>query len=494
MALGKDFEKNKKLVLSALKNNSDVKTREILIFGQTKAALIFLDGLAKSQNVVNFVLRPLTLLKEKPEGDAREALKNEICDCSAAEVSEVAEIVSGVMSGDTCLLVDGVASAIMCDTRGYNTRGIAEPPSNGSLRGPREGFIEDMKQNLIMLRRKIRCPEFKSDILTSGRRTQTNISVCYIDGVADPDVVKRVKNKIDAIDIDGVLDSSYVARFLEDRRGSLFPQVGRSEKPDAVASKLLEGRVAIIVDGSPLVLTVPFMIIEELHALDDYYEKPVVASIGRILRFLALAFALILPGLYVCLQKYNYQVMPVKFLMTVLNSTNNIPLSPLLEMLVVIFLFDMLQEANVRMPRTAGLALNVVGALVLGDAGIKAGLISAPAVLIGALNGIGLYAVPDELKLFSMLRWVFTLVAGLFGIFGMMLSVLFFVTYLNGMDSYGTPYLAPYAPRVKNDLQDGFLKTDLLRIKRRPDSIPHKDKIRLGKIEQSGGQEAADLE
>lgn len=486
MALGKNLEKNKQFVLDALKNNPDIKMRDILLFGKTRGVLLFLDGLCKTENIASFIIRPVMLYAEPApaKNEFLDTLTNKVlCESVVTVADDISEIVLSVMSGDTCFLADGCEKAILVDTKGYAVRGITEPPSNGSLKGPREGFIEDFKQNLVMLRRKIRCPEFKADMLKSGRRTQTNIAVCYIEGIAEPDIVEKVKNKISSIDIDGVLDSSFVARFLEDKRGSLFPQVGRSEKPDAVASKLLEGRIAIIVDGSPLVLTVPFMIIEELHSLDDYYEKPVVASIARILRFLSLTFALLLPGLYVCIQKFNYQVIPVKFLMTVLNSTNNIPLPPLAEMLVVIFLFDMLQEANVRMPRTAGLALNIVGALVLGDAGIKAGLVSAPAVLIGALNGIGLYSVPDELRLFSMLRWIFTIVAGVLGVFGMMMAVLFFVSYLNSLDTYGTPYLAPYAPRVKNDLQDGFLKTDLLRIKNRPESIPSNDKVRLGEVE-----------
>jgi spore germination protein KA len=447
---------------------------------------MFVDGMCDTKDVSRSVIAPLVAsakTKNRSVADPFDYLSREVLpECLMKKATDFETVTNDMLSGDTVLFIDGFAGALMLDTKGYSIRSISEPPTSGSVRGPREGFIEDFKTNVIMLRRKIRSPKLKVDMLKCGTRTQTNVAVVYLSDVADADVVDKVTKKINDIDIDGILDSSYIASFLEDRRGSVFPQVGRSEKPDVVASKLLEGRVAVVVDGSPFVLTVPFMIIEELQAIDDYYEKPTVASISRLLRFFALSFAILLPGLYVCIQKFNYQVIPAKFLMTIMNSVENIPLGPLVEMLTVIFLFDMLQEANVRMPRTAGLALNVVGALVLGDAAIKAGLISAPAVLIGALNGIGLYAMPDELKLFSMLRWVFTLLGGLMGTFGLMMGLMFLTTYLVSLDTYGTPYLAPYAPLVKNDLQDGFFKTNLLNARRRPDSIPNKNKVRIGEV------------
>ncbi|MBQ8761963.1 MAG: spore germination protein, partial [Clostridia bacterium] len=255
---------------------------------------------------------------------------------------------------------------------------------------------------------------------------------------------------------------------------------GISEKPDIVTAKLLEGRIAIVVDGSPMVLTVPFCLLEDLQNSNDYYITSGRATVLRFLRIIGLVFAILLPGVYVALMVYHYNIIPLKFLISIANSIQGIPLPPFLEVLFIIFLFEMLYEASLRMPRYMGLALSVVGALILGDTAVKAGLVSPPAVMIVALTGVMSYTVPEQAQQISFLRLIFTIVGGIFGLFGIILASMFLVAYLANMDSYNTPYLSPFAPFNLKDQKDGILKMPAPAQRLRPKSIPNTNIKRQG--------------
>ncbi|MBQ8430456.1 MAG: spore germination protein, partial [Clostridia bacterium] len=280
------------------------------------------------------------------------------------------------------------------------------------------------------------------------------------------------------VDIDGVIDSQYLISFLEERKGSILKQVGKTEKPDIAVAKMLEGRIVILVDGTPIVLTLPFIFFEDLQNSDDYYQRSFRVSIKRFLRVVGLLFSILLPGGYVAIQLYHYRIVPLKFLVTIINSTQGIPFTPFLEMLFVIVLFEILFEASLRMPKYLGIAISIVGALVLGDIAVKAGLISSPAVMIIALTGISFYVVPEQASQLSVIRLLFTLLGGAFGIIGISLGSVFLLTYLVEFNAYGSPYLAPYSPYIKNDLKDGVFKKQTVALNTRPESIPNQKIIR----------------
>ena len=291
----------------------------------------------------------------------------------------------------------------------------------------------------------------------------------------------KIKSYLDSIDIDGIIDSFYIVSFLEEHKYSIFREVGQTEKPDILSAKMLEGRIGILVDGSPIALTVPFLLFEDIQSSNDYYSDNNHTSFVRVLRLLSKLITIALPGVYIAIQLHHYKAFPLKFLITIINSTQNLPLTPFLEMLFVLVLFEILYEASLRMPKYMGIAMSIVGALILGDTAVKAGLVSPPAVMIVAVSGITLYTVPEQSDQISVLRFVFTIVGGILGIFGMVLFGLYLMIYLNDFDSYGVSYLSPYAPYMEDDTKDGVFQRDLLMMRHRPYSLNNKNKTRLKK-------------
>ena len=353
-----------------------------------------------------------------------------------------------------------------------------EPPTSAVLEGPREGFVEDIISNTTLLRRRLKTKHLKIEDMTIGNETNSSVKLIYLNNVADPKLVQNVKEQLNNIVIDGVVDSHYLVEFLTNKQQQIFKQIGSTEKPDIATAKILEGRIAILCDGSPIALTVPYILLEDLQSSNDYYTTTTRATIMRYLRLFAGIIAILLPGLYIALLSYHLKTIPIKLLITITNSIQGIPLPPFLEVLFIIFLFEILYEASLRMPRYVGLALSVVGALILGDTAVKAGLVSPPAVLIVAITGVMSYTLPEQISQISFLRIVFTFLGGLLGLYGIIIGGIFLIGYLVSLDSFGVPYLAPFAPYISSDQKDGLTRSSLAKMKNRPSSIPNINKKR----------------
>lgn len=400
-------------------------------------------------------------------------------------LDSVGNAAAAVADGDVVFLADGAADYFVLSIRKFNTRAIVEPPTSAVLKGPREGFIEDLKVNLTLIRRRLRTPSLRVKQLKIGRYTNSPVAVLWLDGVATPESVSKITERLQEIDIDGVLDSSYIADFLKEKKVSIFEQVGMNEKPDMVAAKLLEGRVAIVVDGSPMVLTLPFILLEHFQYSYDYYTVSPRATFLRMIRLLGIMFSVLLPGAYVAMQEFHYHLLPLNFLVTVQAAISGIPFSPPMEMLAVILIFEVLQQASVRMPKFLGVALSIVGAIVLGETAVNAGLISSPAVLVVALSALGTNIMPDELSVVSTFRLLFVLVASVLGLYGMLAASMVILTHLASFDSYGAPYLAPNAPMISSDMKDNLFKANLYKMKARPKSVPNVNGKRMGDINEN---------
>jgi spore germination protein KA len=359
-------------------------------------------------------------------------------------------------------------------------RSITEPPTQSVVKGPRAGFIEDIETNVEMVKLRIKDENFILTELTAGRRTKTKIVVGYLRDVADAEIVQNVIKRINEIDIDGIIDSYYVLQFLQNKKSWLFRQVGGDEKPDVTTAKILEGRIAIFVDGSPIVLSVPYILFEDIQNSDDYYTNALGVSLRRFIRIVGACVSILLPGIYIAMQLYHYNIVPLKTVENLAKSVESVPFTPLVEILIILVLFEILYEASLRMPRHLGTATSLVGALVLGDTAVKAGLVSSPAVLVAALSGIMMYIIPNLAPQISLLRFFFVLLAGIMGLYGLVIGVIILVVYMCGLDSYGAPLLAPYAPYVKNDLKDGIIKKEVTDMRTRPKSFRQKDNVRLG--------------
>ncbi|MCH5155800.1 MAG: spore germination protein [Clostridiales bacterium] len=392
--------------------------------------------------------------------------------------SDVDDCVNKLLNGDLLLCVEGESRYAVINARSYSTRGVTEPPTETVMRGPREGFIEDLKTNLSLLERRLKTPDLAIERMEIGRRSKTAVALCYLSSVADERVIKNVKRRLSKIDIDGIVDSHYLVPYIEERPLSLFNQTGLSEKPDIVAAKLLEGRVAIFVDGSPMVVTLPFVMVEEFQSGEDYYQRSTYGTFVRLLRYMGLILALLLPGLYVALQNFHYTLIPVRFMITLMTAIKGLPLSPLAETVFVLLLFEIIREASVRMPRAVGMAMSIVGALVLGETAVNAGIISSPAVMVTALSSIALFTVPSLLGAMSVLRILYTLIGGLCGLFGLILAALFTLHYICALNAYDAPYLAPFTPLVYGDFKDAIERSTIPVMKKRPKSIPNTNPTR----------------
>ncbi|MBQ8425109.1 MAG: spore germination protein [Clostridia bacterium] len=408
-----------------------------------------------------------------------EQIKNVISLSGVSEVKTEEEILNNIFSGFAVIVFKD--KALSCPILGIEKRGIQEPPSAKVIKGPREGFVEDITTNNVLVRKRLKTPNLKIINLYVGERSKTQISLYYIQDVAKQEIVEKVKKIIESISIDAVIDSYYIVSYLEGDEVKFFKRVGNTEKPDVFCSKILEGRVGIMVDGSPMALTVPFVLIEDLQSAGDYYSTPAFATFTRIMRFIGLVIAILIPGIYVSLQSYNYRILPINFLITLLSSIEGLSVPPLIEILLVLFLFEIISEASVRMPSAMGMALSIIGALALGNTAVDAGIISPPSIVIVAISSVALHIIPDQFDQTRILRILFTVIGGIIGLYGIYVGIIYLITYLCSLESFGVPYLVPYSPSVKSDKKDGFIMKPIQRMKYRPMLMSGKDKVRQGK-------------
>ncbi len=463
-----------------LGGNKDIIIRQIIV-NNNSAYLIMLEGLSNIEMANESIIKPLLMLGKEQKSLNLNIIKNSLTSvCIINEVAEE-EFVNEIFLGRALLLINGEKMALSFSITKIEKRQVGEPPTAAVIKGPREGFTESNQTNIALLRKRLLTSSLRIDDIIIGKRTRTDIKIVYLVDVAEKSIVEKIKNKLQKIDIDGIIDSYYIIKFLEERPYSVFKQIGSAEKPDIIAAKVLEGRVAIFVDGSPIVLTIPYLFIEDIQYSNDYYMEPHRAMVLRFLSLIGLLISIIIPGFYVALQLYHYKILPLKFLTTIINTTQNLPLNPFLEMVFVLILFEVLYEASIRMPKYVGMALSIVGALILGDTAVKAGLVSSPGVMIVALSSITVYITPDMSSIIFLLRFLFVILGGTLGFWGIMLGIFVLIVYLLDFSNYGTPYLAPFVPYVKEDQKDFMIKNPIIDMKQRPRSFVNKNKTRLKK-------------
>ena len=477
------FNEKIRNILSLFGNCFDIEQRSFSL-KDNRYTVMFVDENTDKELLAKNIIAPLTQKEWKRAPNADEIVNFVACPVKIESAFSEEEIAGSIAEGNVVLLAEGFGEALVMNLRKVAMRPVSEPPTSPVLKGPREGFCEDLITTLSLLRRRLKKPKLRFEKLSVGIYTNTDLAIVWIKGITDERLVAKIRERIEKIDIDGVLDSSYLVRYLEEKRNSLFRQIGTTEKPNILAAKMLEGRIGVIVDGSPIALTMPFLIFETIQDSNDYHKRDWRISMIRCVRVIAVFLAVILPAYYVALQEFQYQLLPLKFLITLKNATQGLPLTPTLETLLVLILFEVLNEAGIRMPRYVGMALSVVGAIVLGDTAVKAGILSSAAVLIIAVSGIGLYCVPDDAGVFSVLRILGVSVAGVSGVFGLTLFVLVILVYVCGMNEYATPYLAPFSPIIMKDLKDGILKEGVDEMKTRPFSIPNINETRQGDTEE----------
>lgn len=447
-----------------------------------QAAIVFVDGLT-DKNVINeSILRPLMLESGKegqlfstPQDYAEELL---LTVGELKRTHSMNDLVAGVLSGDTAVLFHQEQVALLISTEGWEKRAISEPDTEVIVKGPRDGFTESLRTNTALLRRRIGDASLTFEALIVGKKTKTDIVIGYVKGIVNEKLVEEVKRRLRRINTDGILGAGFIEQFIEDAPFSPFATVGYTERPDVCAAKLLEGRIAIFVDGTPVVNTVPLLFIENFQNPDDYNFRPFYSTFVRLGRYLAFLISILSPAIYVALSSYHQELLPTPFLITLAAATEGTPFPAIIEAIGMGIVFEILREAGIRLPRPIGQAVSIVGALVIGEATVTAGLVGAPVVIITALTAIASFVVPKQVEVGAVLRLFLTLLAGILGAYGIVAGLLAIFIHLAALRSFGVPYLTPITPLTPNDLKDVAVRAPIWMMLTRPRLIGWQDPVR----------------
>lgn len=464
-----NVETNIDILKKIFQDCSDIKFRSLKV-GEQKAYLIFVDGMIDETSIQLSAIHEL--LAETKQG----SLTTEIIEEKIVSISDVVEadkieaIVKQVLDGNTVLLVDGVEKAIVLNAKGGERRTVAEPETESTVRGPREGFVENIAVNIALIRQKLRSPHLKLVTKEIGTETRTLVGIMYMENLASSGLIQEVKDRIDRIKIDGILESGYIEEFIEDNPWSLFPQIQNTERPDTVVGNLLEGRVAILTNGSPFTLILPTTFWQFLQANEDYYHRFHLVIFIRILRMILLYLALILPSFYIAVSTYHQEMIPTNLLFSIAASREAIPFPAFVEAIIMELAFEALREAGLRLPKVIGQAVSILGALVIGTAAVEAGIVSAPMVIVVSMTGIASFSIPRFNMAISirLLRFPMMLLAGVFGLLGICIGSLLLVTHLSKLRSFGVPYFWPVAPLNWREFKDIFVRVPWWAMDQRP--------------------------
>ncbi|GGJ60185.1 spore germination protein KA [Anoxybacillus voinovskiensis] len=480
VVLSADITQNIQTLQTIYENCCDVVFRSFRIGGEVNATILYIDGLVNVEQL-NIAVLPSLMTKQAAEATTLASfLKESLPVSSLTTVQTVAECIEQLSSGSCVLLIDKQPEAVALSIAKWEKRSLEEPTGEGVIRGPREGFTESISTNLSLLRRKLKSPKLKTKAKTFGTYTQTTVVVTYIDGLASETLLEEVEVRLSRIDVDGIFETSYIEELIEDNPYSLFPQVINTERPDVVAANLLEGRVAILQDGTPFALIVPASFYSLLQSSEDYYQRHAISTMIRWLRYLFLLVSLLLPSLYVAVLTFHQEMVPTTLLLTMAASRELIPFPALVEALIMEIVFEALREAGVRLPKQAGAAVSIVGALVIGQAAVQAGIVSAPMIMVVALTGIASFTIPRYAAgiALRMLRFPMILLAGSLGLLGVMLGLLLILIHMATLRSFGVPYLSPMAPMQWEEMKDVLVRVPLWKQNKRPRLTGTKNRTR----------------
>ncbi|MED4225016.1 spore germination protein [Neobacillus cucumis] len=481
--LSRNLSINVKCLKSVYTDCPDVIFRDFLLGEITAAVVIYLEGLANIEEIDHSVLQPLMRPGDLEQAVTPDMLKQKLTVSKVNPLNTLAEIIEQVSIGNPVILIDGQIQAVSVGLAKWEKRAVEEPIAESVVRGPRDGFTETLGVNISLLRRKLKSPDLKWKKTTLGKYSQTQIVYMYMKGIADDTLVEEVHNRLNRIDIDGILESGYIEEFLEDDPYSPFPQMISTERPDSAAAHLLEGRVVILTDGTPFALIGPVTFYSLLQSPEDYYQRFMIGTLIRWLRYSFLLIALLLPSSYVAILTFHQEMIPTTLLLSVAESREKVPFPALIEALLMEITFEALREAGIRLPKQVGSAVSIVGALVIGDAAVSAGLVSAPMVMVVAITGIASFAIPryNASIAIRVLRFPMIFFAGTLGLLGIMLGILLIIVHLCTLRSFGVPYLSPMAPLEGAEVKDVLLRAPWWSIRKRPHLTGNYNKYRQSK-------------
>ncbi|MED4584024.1 spore germination protein [Brevibacillus choshinensis] len=469
--LSSNLKENIALIEQLIKCD-DLVARRFVVKTGVDAIIFFIDGMIDRNVISDYIIRHMTSSNRTYDRPATNELES---------TTRLRQVIRNILSGTAVLLLDGHAEAYLNNARGWERRKVKEPLTESVVRGPRDGFCETLCVNSALIRFRLKDPKLRLRHLVVGQRTQTDIYVLYVDGIVDPRIVEDVLKRIDSINVDGVLESGFIEHMIEDSTWSPFPQMQNTERPDKVVANLLEGKVAILVDGTPFALIVPTIFAQFYQSPEDYYERHYIATLVRLIRFISFALALLLPSLYISFTSFHPEMIPSRLVIAMAAGRSTVPFPSLVEAFIMEIAIEILREASARLPRPIGPTIGIVGALVIGESAVKAGLVSPVMVIIVALTTIASFTSPSYSAAIStrVLRFPLMIMAGVFGLYGIMLCLLLILVHLASLKSFGVTYLTPLSPLNLRGMKDFVIRIPLVLMKRRPTMFHPQDEIRI---------------
>ena len=441
---------------------SDFLLRECIVGGR-KCIVCVLDGMINSLQLSQMIMRPI--LSYKFDNDAPysvyETIKQRVV--SSLEMNEAENFEDAyffLFSGFAVVFVDGMPKCLVMGIQGFEKRKTGEPSNEPNIKGAKECFTETLNDNKAMLHRRIKSPSLKIKQFKIGNQIKTSVAVCYLESAVDMRLVADVESRILSAPIDEVCDYGEIAAFLDSGIKSYFTAVGNTERPDTLCSKLSEGRVAVLVDGSPYAMYVPYLFTDSFSTVDDYNNRPFYATFNRLLKYFSFVISVILPGFYVAVGTYHQELLPPSLMYTVAAAEASTPFSLMQEAVMVLILYEIMREAGLRLPKAIGHAVSIIGALVIGDAVVNAGLVGTPMLVVVAVTAIASYVIYPLYESISVLRIIFILLGGFTGIYGVMLGVCTLCVNITSLNPYGVPYSSPISPLSKKNTADVFYRAD----------------------------------
>jgi spore germination protein KA len=465
-------------------NSSDIVTERIHCGSapSIEVGLIYMKGLADTKIIQEHIKEPFMTSSAQTSSDFNvkpiENIRNIVSAAGEPQiVVDFPTVYESILSGKTVILIDGQAVGLSADTKGGSRRAVEEPTTQSVVRGPREGFIESMDTNIALLRNRIKSPKLWLETRSIGRVTHTKVGILYIKGIVNDKIIEEVRTRLERIDIDGILESGYIEELIQDEALTPFPTIFNSERPDVIAAGLLEGRVAILMDGTPFVLLVPALFVQFYQSAEDYYQRADFATLIRILRYICFFVSLLAPSLYIAITTFHQELLPSPLLFSLAAQREGIPFPALVEALIMEVTFEILREAGVRLPKTVGQAVSIVGALVIGQAAVEAGLVSPAMVIIVSITAISNFVIPSFNMGISVriLRFFLMAFAATFGLFGVTVGLIAMVQHLCSLRSFGVPYMSPMAPFIIEDQKDTILRMPQWGLFTRPRFISQKN-------------------
>ncbi|MBM7557546.1 spore germination protein [Halanaerobacter jeridensis] len=499
IVISEDLETNLNNLQANLSDSVDFNSKDILLGGNQnyKATVTYIVSIVNQQYLQQEILKPLMLnIKFTSPEDTKKNIKQLVQQLplpigQTSFIGSLNEAIGEILEGKVVLFINHFDQAFVLDIKELASRSVETPQIESATRGPQEAFTENLELNISLIRKRIRDNNLMIEVHKVVARTKTDLGVCYINDLADQEILKQLNNRINNLDLDGVVDTGYLDQYFQDNWKTPFPIFQNTERPDKAIHNLLEGKILLVLDGTPFVSIIPTTFIQFFQTPEDYYDIFYVGSAIRILRLIATFITVSLPSLYISLVSFHHELLPTDLALTIATTRQEVPFPSYLEAVIMEVSLELLRESGIRLPGAIGQTIGIVGGLVLGEAAVNAGLVSPPMVIVVAITAISSFVIPDyEAAIpLRLLRFPLMILASFFSVYGIMVGWLFILIHLCSLESFNQPYFAPFAPIKVTDLKDSIIRVPLRLMGQRPHSTANQQKDRQTRKGESKDEE-----